>query len=215
AQQSSHREQSEAYGFEPKVHSASSRSAWCFARLVWKQRSESQLHVRPLPAFIAMIRRPQQFKREACLMVLNVEFADVVLFMTAAVLLCAAASDLKHYRIPNKLIMILVGMFLLHTLLSGRWVTAAWSLVLAAIVLVFLIYFHARHWMGGGDVKLLTVAFLWTGIECALIFALLLLGFVCLHAIAARFGWVRSRRDGSDRHARIAFAPAIAAALIC
>jgi len=148
-------------------------------------------------------------------MVLNVELTNVVLFMTAAVLLYAAASDLKHYRIPNSLVMILVGMFLLHTLLSGRWVTAAWSLVLASVVLVFLVYFHARHWMGGGDVKLLTVAFLWTGIECALIFAILLLGFVCLHTIAAWFGWAQSRRDGSDRHPRIAFAPAIAAASIC
>jgi prepilin peptidase CpaA len=148
-------------------------------------------------------------------MATNVVFANLVLVLTAAVLLYAAISDLKHYRIPNELVLLLIVLFLLHTLLLSRWVNAAWSLALAAIVLVFLIYFHARHWMGGGDVKLLSVAFLWTGVDCALAFALLLLGFALLHITASKFGWVQSRRPESDGRARIAFAPSVAAALIC
>jgi prepilin signal peptidase PulO-like enzyme (type II secretory pathway) len=58
------------------------------------------------------------------------------------------------------------------------------------------------------------VAFLWTGIECALPFVLLLLLFVSLHTVAARFGWVESQQDENDSRQRIPFAPSIAAALI-
>src|SRR4051812_9322795 len=124
----------------------------------------------------------------------NLALANVVLVVTAAILFYVAATDLKHYKIRNDLILILIGLFLLHTLFSGRWVNAAWNLGLAAIVLVFLLYFYARHWMGGGDVKILTVAFLWTGVECALAFAILLLVFAFLHTTAAKLGWAQSHQ---------------------
>jgi Flp pilus assembly protein protease CpaA len=67
--------------------------------------------------------------------------------------------------------------------------------------------------MGGGDVKILTVALLWTGIDCALVFAILLFIFASLHALAARSGWAGSVVAGDERR-RIAFAPSVAAALI-
>jgi Flp pilus assembly protein protease CpaA len=143
----------------------------------------------------------------------NLPLANVVLVVTAAVLFYVAVTDLKHYKIGNELILVLIGLFFVHTLFSGRWLNAAWSLGLAASVLIFLLYFYSRRWMGGGDVKILTAAFLWTGVECALAFALLLLVFASLHAIAAKFGWAESQAD-SDRRARIAFAPSVAAALI-
>ena len=73
---------------------------------------------------------------------------------------------------------------------------------------------HPDRFMGGGDVKILTVAFLWTGIDCASPFVLLLLLFVSLHAVAAKFEWVESQQDVSDSRRRIPFAPSIAAALI-
>ena|SRR5258708_2312421 len=145
----------------------------------------------------------------------SLPLANVVLVVTAAVLFYVAVTDLKHYRIRNELILVLIGLFLLHTLFSGRWLNAAWSLGLAAFVLVFLVYFYVRHWMGGGDVKILTVAFLWTGVECALPFAILLLVFAFLHTIAARLGWAQSQQPDDDNRARIAFAPSVAAALIC
>jgi len=145
----------------------------------------------------------------------SLPLANGVLVVTAAVLFYVAVTDLKHYRIRNELILVLIGLFLLHTLFSGRWLNAAWSLGLAAFVLVFLVYFYVRHWMGGGDVKILTVAFLWTGVECALPFAILLLVFAFLHTIAARLGWAQSQQANDASRARIAFAPSVAAALIC
>ncbi|MBV8513138.1 MAG: hypothetical protein JO289_23480 [Xanthobacteraceae bacterium] len=61
--------------------------------------------------------------------------------------------------------------------------------------------------------KLAAVAFLWTGIDCALVFALFLLGFAVMHAAAAKLGWVGVRHSDSGAM-RIAFAPSIAAALV-
>ena len=144
----------------------------------------------------------------------NFDFTTVVIMVTVATLFYAALIDLKHYKIRNELILLLIGLFVLHAFLSGRWTDAAWNLSLAAGVFLFLIYFYSRHWMGGGDLKILAVAFLWTGIECALPFVLLLLLFVSLHTAAARFGWVGSQQDDNDSRQRIPFAPSIAAALI-
>jgi Flp pilus assembly protein protease CpaA len=66
---------------------------------------------------------------------------------------------------------------------------------------------------GGGDVKILTVAFLWTGLAGALPFVILLTFFCGIHALAAKLGWVKSQiADNGGR--RIPFAPSVAAALI-
>ena len=147
-------------------------------------------------------------------MVPNVYLANVVLVVTAAVLFYAAVTDLKHYKIRNELILVLIGLFVLHTLSSGHWVSAAWNLGLATVIFAFLAYFYARRWMGGGDVKILTVAFLWTGVECALVFAILLFLFASLHSVAIRLGWAESQQANDDERRRIAFAPSVAAALI-
>src|SRR5262245_46344312 len=144
----------------------------------------------------------------------NVLLATSVLLLTVGALFYAAFIDLRHYKISNELILLLIGFFFLHLLVSGRWTTAVGNVGLAAGVLLFLIFPYARHWMGGGDVKMLTVAFLWTGIECALPFVVLLLAFVCLHTIAAKFGWMGSQQIDGDSCQRIPLAPSIAAALI-
>jgi prepilin peptidase CpaA len=80
---------------------------------------------------------------------------------------------------------------------------------------MFLVMFvvYSFNMMGGGDVKLLSVAFLWVGIDCALAFALLLLLFSSIHAIASKLGWANAQLGESDDRKRIPFAPSIAAAL--
>jgi Flp pilus assembly protein protease CpaA len=66
--------------------------------------------------------------------------------------------------------------------------------------------------MGGGDVKILTVGFLWVGFHCALPFAGLLAICAAVHVVAAKFGWVALQQIGDQR--RIPLAPSVAAALI-
>lgn len=145
-------------------------------------------------------------------MPLSAAGACAVLVVTAAVLLYAAIRDFRHYSISNLLVLTLTGLFLLHAILSGRWVTIYENVFFALLMFAFLLLCYARGWMGGGDVKLLTVAFLWVGVHCALVFALLLLLFASVHALAAKLKWVEARTVNGRM--KIAFAPAVSAALL-
>jgi prepilin peptidase CpaA len=82
------------------------------------------------------------------------------------------------------------------------------------LMFVVLLALYGTGWMGGGDAKILAVAFLWTGLAGAFPFAIFLALFSILHSFAAGRGWVRSHVN--DRgYRRIPFAPSVAAALIC
>src|SRR5690349_20266856 len=120
--------------------------------------------------------------------------ASLILIVTAAVLLYAAVTDLRDFQIPNQLIWILIILWIVHVVAHQQWLGFYWNVAFAAILFVCMLYFYGRNWMGGGDVKLASVAFLWTGIDCALVFAVLLLGFAIIHTVAARLGWVEVRR---------------------
>jgi prepilin peptidase CpaA len=138
--------------------------------------------------------------------------SNVVLVITTGVLLYVALTDLKEFKIRNDMVLVLVGLFVIHALLSGRWTSAHWNVVLAAFLFLVMLYFYQRSWMGGGDVKILSVGFLWVGIDCAFVFAVLLSIFAMLHAGAAKLGWTEAKQVGERQ--RIPFAPSVAAALI-
>jgi Flp pilus assembly protein protease CpaA len=138
--------------------------------------------------------------------------SHVVLVITAGVLFYVALTDFKYFKIRNELILVLAGLFILHALLSGRWVSAHWNLALAVLMLCLMLYFYAQNLMGGGDVKILTVGFLWVGLDCALVFAALMAVFAIANVVAAKFGWVKVQQVGE--HKRIPFAPSVAGALI-
>ena len=112
--------------------------------------------------------------------------AQAVLILTAAVLFYVALTDLKHFTIRNELILVLTVLFFLHAFLSGRWTTLPWNLGFAAVLFLIMLFFYSMKMMGGGDVKLLTVAFLWVGPFCAMPFALFLFLFVCIHISAGK-----------------------------
>jgi prepilin peptidase CpaA len=145
-------------------------------------------------------------------MAFSAPLSHVVLVITAAVLFYVALTDLKHFKIRNELIIVLAGLFVVHALLSGRWVSAHWNLAFAALMFGVMLYFYGQKLMGGGDVKILTVAFLWVGFLCALPLAALLAVFAAVHVVAAKFGWAEVQQvDGKKR---IPLAPSVAAALI-
>jgi prepilin peptidase CpaA len=137
--------------------------------------------------------------------------AHTVLVITAAVLLYAAWTDLREFKIRNELVLVLVGLFVLHAILTGQWVEIYWNFAVAFGILVISVVFYIRKGMGGGDVKLLTVAFLWAGLTGMLPLALSLLVFAVLQAIAVWYGLMKLV-DGKGRS--IPFAPTVAAALI-
>jgi prepilin peptidase CpaA len=138
--------------------------------------------------------------------------SQTVLILTGAVLFYVAVTDLKHYNIRNEFILVLVGLFFLYTILAGRWTTLPWNFGFAAFLFLMMLYPYSKKMMGGGDLKLLTAALLWVGPFCALPFALFLLVFASVHALAVKFKLVEGKAVGEQQS--MAFAPSIAAALI-
>ena len=138
--------------------------------------------------------------------------SQAVLILTAGVLFYVALMDLKHYKIRNEFILVLTALFFVHAFLSGRWVTIQWNFGFALLLFVIMLYFYVKKMMGGGDLKLLTVALLWVGPFCALPFALFVLLFVCVHLVAIKLKLVETQVLNGKKW--IAFAPAVAAALV-
>ena len=135
-----------------------------------------------------------------------------ILVIAAVTLFWVALTDLREFRIPNELVLALVGLYLLYALVSGQWVTMRWNIGFALLMMAGMIYAYWQQQMGGGDLKLLAAAFLWTGPWNALLFAILLLVFVGVHYAAVRLGWAAAQRSGT--RLRIPLAPAVAGALI-
>ena len=80
--------------------------------------------------------------------------------------------------------------------------------------MVFVVLAVTYHFgmMGGGDLKLLTIAFLWLGLEHGLLFCLLLCAASLVYIGIARLNWLPSRK--LDDRTRIPFGPSIAVAWI-
>jgi prepilin peptidase CpaA len=136
----------------------------------------------------------------------------MVLALTAATLVYVAFTDLKQFKIRNELILVLACLFLVHAILSGRWTQLQWNIGFAALMFIIMLYSYSRNWMGGGDLKLLVVAFLWTGPFDALPFAVLLAAFAGVHGALVKLNWAAAQRVNGKL--RIPFAPSIAGAFI-
>jgi prepilin peptidase CpaA len=135
-----------------------------------------------------------------------------VLILTATVLFHVALTDLKQFKIGNDFVLVLAGLFFLHAILSGRWVMLHWNFGFAVLSFLVMLYFYSMKLMGGGDLKLLTVALLWVGPFCALPFAILLLIFISIHIVAVKLKLSPVRVvSGKDW---LPFAPSISGALI-
>lgn len=75
-----------------------------------------------------------------------------------------AVSDLRHRRIPNVLVVILIGARFFHALTAGLPSSALGAAVAVAIA-AFAVgaACFAMGWLGGGDVKLAAAVLLWAG----------------------------------------------------
>ena len=138
--------------------------------------------------------------------------SHILLVLTAALLLYIAVTDFREFKIRNELIISLAVLYFVHAAMSGRWVSMHWNIGFAALMFALMLYAYSQRLMGGGDIKLLTVAFLWLGLWCAFPFAVFLLIFAAAHTIAAKYGWVSVQEVGGRK--RIPFGPSIAGALI-
>ncbi|MGR3593974.1 MAG: A24 family peptidase [Limimaricola soesokkakensis] len=120
------------------------------------------------------------------------------LFFYPAIMVLAGLGDLKTMKIPNRLVMLLLGGYIVLVPLSGLALQEI-ALSAATAIVVFLAGFgaFACRWMGGGDVKLMAVTALWLGaplvpsfvIYMALIGALLTGAFLVFRACPLPAGW--------------------------
>jgi prepilin peptidase CpaA len=131
---------------------------------------------------------------------------------TIAVLFYIGFTDFRTFRIQNSSVVLLLVLYILDAVLLRSRYEILQNVLLAVVIFGVLLGFYARRLIGGGDVKLLSVACLWVGTHCALLFSAALLVFICLHLAAVRMGWAPTNSIEGRRG--IPYAPALAAALI-
>jgi prepilin peptidase CpaA len=126
-----------------------------------------------------------------------------------AVLVYIIIDDLRNYRIRNESIGALIGLFVVETLMRGAYFEAGIQLFIAVVFFLILLIPYSRGLLGGGDVKLLGVAFLWLGDSDRMVFAILFFLLTLLYVVAAKLRLAPSRGKAS---VFIPFAPSIAGA---
>lgn len=86
---------------------------------------------------------------------------ELLVLIFAVLLVIAAVWDTLSYRIPNFLSLSLLVLFPVYAWISP--VPVHWSLLISFGAFVLCTFCFIQGWMGGGDVKLLTVVALWAG----------------------------------------------------
>lgn len=88
----------------------------------------------------------------------------LALLFYPALMIHAGIGDLRTMRIPNWLVLLLLAGYLVAIpLVPLSPPNVGWSVAAAAIVFALGLFGFSFGWMGGGDVKLMTVATLWLG----------------------------------------------------
>lgn len=128
----------------------------------------------------------------------------------AAILIFVIVDDLRNFRVRNEAVAALSVLFLLRAALSGQYAEALSHAVFAAVMFAVFVLIYTRGLLGGGDVKLLGVVFLWLGIENSFVFSLFLLAFTISYSLLAKLGVVPKRMVSA--RAKIPFGPCIGAA---
>jgi prepilin peptidase CpaA len=143
----------------------------------------------------------------------NVFLSYAVLAITAAILIFTALADFRKRVIPNAAVILIGLLFFVHAAVAGHASSIAGNVAFATFIFIILLPFYRKQWMGGGDVKMLTVAFLWTGIELAFPFTMFLLLLTIVYIVGEAIGTVRVKPQRNKLATRIPFAPSIASAL--
>ncbi len=133
----------------------------------------------------------------------------VVTATLMAVLAFCIIDDLYNFKIRNEVIIALAVLFVAKIVAVGQYRDAFWHVGVAALMFVLVLAIYARGLMGGGDAKLLGMAFLWLDHAEWAVFSMLLAAVTLLYVFAARMRLVPTR--GSQKTV-MPFAPCIAGA---
>ena len=132
--------------------------------------------------------------------------------LVVVVLFFIVVDDLKNYRIRNTTLLFLAGLFVVWCLINANLLLLISHVAVAAVFFVALAVMYRFNMMGGGDVKLLTLAFLWLGLEHGFLFSVLLCVASLIYTVIARLNWLPSRKR--DNRTSMPWGPSIAVAWI-
>jgi prepilin peptidase CpaA len=90
-------------------------------------------------------------------------FHMAVLLAAAILLIVAAITDARHYRIPNAVCLGLMGLFPVFVLTAPRSIEWDQHLMVFGLVLISGFAMFIGHLAGAGDIKLLAATGLWAG----------------------------------------------------
>ena len=143
---------------------------------------------------------------------MNIDFYAASVIILTPQLIYLSYIDLLHYKIYNKSILILLLSFLVLSpfYLNVRDIVER-SIFAFAIFFILLLPF-IKGLIGGGDVKLLAVVFLWIGIEPAIEFFLYLSLFTIFFILISIIGITPKFKNNKKTY--IPFGPAISCATI-
>lgn len=134
----------------------------------------------------------------------------ILIKLSVCAILCYIIfDDLRHYKIRNKAVVALIALFLVQTLIRGAYLEAGIQFLIALIIFLALLIPYSRGLMGGGDVKLLGVVFLWLGDAERMAFAAFFFLLTLIYVLVAKLGLAPSR---GKTMVFIPFAPSIAGA---
>jgi prepilin peptidase CpaA len=100
--------------------------------------------------------------------------ANFIQLLVGMVLIYIAIEDMLRFKIANESIFVLTLLFLVFSLVSGALWPPLWHLLFGAVMFALVLTLYSFGVFGGGDAKLLSVAFLWIGAQNAALFCLLL-----------------------------------------
>lgn len=130
--------------------------------------------------------------------------AEIAIFAFPLLVTVAGAADVAYRRIPNWLTGVAAASFLPFVFATGLPVSILWIHVATACALLLLGFvFFSLGVIGGGDAKMMSVAGLWLGFPCSILFVLFsaLAGGVLALAISI---WFMSSFEGAIRSDRLA-----------
>lgn len=139
--------------------------------------------------------------------------AVLVQAVLVALLAYVIVDDLRHFRVRNDVVLLIAALFALFWAIQRDLWFGVPHLLFGAVMFLVFLFLYARGWMGGGDVKLLAVAFLWLGPERAMPFAIALGVFAALYGTLAQF-YLVPVKDMPGGRRKVPYAPSIALAWI-
>jgi len=139
-------------------------------------------------------------------------YALTIVAITCCVLFYVASADLQNYKIKNELVLLLAALYFIYVFATGRWSEVPSHIGVASLIFLVMLVCYSYGLLGGGDVKLLTVAFLWVGADFTFLFAVVMLAITGVHAGLVYLGLLGAQTINGRK--RIAYAPAIAGALV-